>query len=90
MSQDWKVNVNRSEFDGILKRLETDLALNQGLGRGWFTYTELGNLTNSLLSWSVIWPMVYEHCLKVCDFTSFTRRCSFCVNDNFYDIICII
>lgn len=63
--KDWRVNVQKDEYDKELQRLETRLALDQGIRRGWFTYTELGNLTNTLFSWNLIWPTLYEHCVKV-------------------------
>lgn len=46
--QDWKVFVSANDFWKKLKSLETNLSERQGLKRGWYTYTELYNLLNSV------------------------------------------
>lgn len=44
----WKINVGESEFYERLKAIERLLAMNEGLSRGWFTYSELELLMPSL------------------------------------------
>ncbi|XP_062612525.1 protein CNPPD1-like [Saccostrea cucullata] len=38
---DWQLYVNETEFYQVLQQVERRIALNQGLERGWFSYTDL-------------------------------------------------
>jgi hypothetical protein len=62
---DWNVNVSREEFDKALQNLECRLAQQEGEKRGSFTYTELEKLSQAILTWNLIWPIVYDYAIKV-------------------------
>jgi hypothetical protein len=62
---DWRVNVSSDEFNGVLERIESSLAMDQGNSRGWYTYTELEKMTQSFLTWKAIWPTVYYYAFEV-------------------------
>lgn len=66
--KDWNIFVYESSFWERLKKLEEEIALRQGMKRGWFTYTELKYLIttnelsafiNNLVSLSAILAATY-------------------------------
>jgi hypothetical protein len=46
--QNWKVFVSERAFWTRLCRLEKDIALKEGKRRGWFSYTDLENLLDTV------------------------------------------
>lgn len=48
--QDWRVFVNESQFETTLEWLEHQISLRQAKLRGWFTYTDLANINNTVES----------------------------------------
>lgn len=48
MNQDWTVFVRNQDFWERLQRLEKDVAYKEAQKRGWFSYTELSCLMNSM------------------------------------------
>ena len=44
----WNIFVKESEFNEKLKTIERILAINEGMSRGWFTYSELEKLIPSI------------------------------------------
>lgn len=49
------------EYTKVLEWLEREVSLGEGKARGWFTYTEV----TTLLSFHLLWPTIYQHCVKV-------------------------
>ncbi|XP_021968178.1 uncharacterized protein LOC110863231 [Folsomia candida] len=58
---DWRVKVDPDEYTKVLEWLEREVSLGEGKARGWFTYTEV----TTLLSFHLLWPTIYQHCVKV-------------------------
>ncbi|XP_074662902.1 protein CNPPD1-like [Tubulanus polymorphus] len=58
---DWRLFVQPFEFQNLLKILEKRIAMNKGLERGWFSYTDLAVLTEDL-NWV---KLCYELCHEI-------------------------
>uniref|UniRef100_A0A0B6ZW66 Protein CNPPD1 n=1 Tax=Arion vulgaris TaxID=1028688 RepID=A0A0B6ZW66_9EUPU len=63
-AMDWKLFVRPQEFENTLSAIERRLALQEGLKRGWYTYTEMDMLMNSDLMWTM-WTNVGAECSKL-------------------------
>jgi len=46
-AMDWRIYVDNNEFRAAVERVETDIAFNQVSSRGWASYTDLVQLTNT-------------------------------------------
>jgi hypothetical protein len=46
--QEWEVFVSEQAFWSRLYRMEKDIALKEGKRRGWFSYTDLENLLDTV------------------------------------------
>ena len=66
--------MNLEQFETALAKVERKLALNQGLRRGWFTYTEIGSLANLALCWRVLGPVLHDYVFKVKFSLSFAKH----------------
>jgi len=60
---DWNLKVDPDEYGKVMTFLEKQVAVGEGRGRGWFTYSELSSLLPSCYL-GTLWPLIYQHCVK--------------------------
>jgi len=68
------VNVNLDEYNKVLKAVEEKLAVQQGISRGWFTYTELETLSATFLAWNSVTKILYDYAIQVKSETTICER----------------
>nr|XP_046179142.1 protein CNPPD1-like [Oncorhynchus gorbuscha] len=61
---EWSLFTEPGDYFGILNQLETSIAENQGMKRGWFTYTDLCVLLEQA-AWRQALTAIYLHFAKV-------------------------
>ncbi|PIK56007.1 hypothetical protein BSL78_07100 [Apostichopus japonicus] len=61
---DWNLFVHGEEFFHFIRQIETRIALSQGLGRGWFSYSDMEVLM-AHPSWNESWGILFHQALKV-------------------------